>query len=200
LSRRLAMNTIGNRLSGHDRHNLHHQHVRPIALVWPIALSLCASCHRGVAVGATDAPRVTVATPVPRFPAAMQAANVDGDVRLVLPIDATGTPQPAGVRLIGEYHSLFRSAVLDAVSQWRFAPAQRDDRAVPDSIRVHWAFVIASKDCPPPAFPAIRCGISASDTAALGAAQRSSLDMVAPGRLEGKTSACIVASRRTSCE
>ena len=130
----------------------------------------------------------------------MQAANIDGDVRLVLPIDATGTPQRSGVRLIGEYHSLFRSAVLDAVSQWHFAPAQRDDRAVPDSVRVHWAFVITGKDCPPPAFPVVRCGSVAPDTAALGAPQRSSLETAAPGRLEGKTSACLVASRPSSCQ
>lgn len=173
--------------------------MRPIALVWPIALPLCAACHRGVPLGAAEAPRVTLATPVPRFPPALQTANVEGDVRLVLPVDETGTPQRSGVRLIGNYHSQFRSAVIDAVSQWRFAPAQRDDGAVSDSVRVHWTFVISNEDCPPPAFPVMRCGSTAPDTAALGAPQHSRLDTSAPRSLEGRTSACPVASRRSNC-
>jgi hypothetical protein len=103
------------------------------------------------------------------------------------------------MRVRNDPHRLFRSAVVSAVSQWRFAPARRGGYAVADSIMVRWQFVLDKSGCPPLVRPPPPCATSISDTAALRAPQHSSFESVSPGRLEGKTVACPVPTDWVRC-
>ncbi|MDQ3280533.1 MAG: energy transducer TonB [Acidobacteriota bacterium] len=65
----------------------------------------------------------------PRYPAAYRHAGISGVVVVQAAIDATGGV--TDVRLLKSLVPEFDEAALDAVRQWKFAPATREGKAVP---------------------------------------------------------------------
>ena len=157
------------------------------------------ACYHPSAHQPATPPHIVSATPAPVFPRELQRANVEGDVELVIAIDSTGRLDPASTHVVRSPHELFRLSAIAAVERWRFEPARRDGRATTDSVRVRWRFALDGQDCPPPAFPPSRCGESTSDSAALGARQRSALQPSDGNLLAGRTVACPVATEATEC-
>lgn len=164
-----------------------------------LLLALCLGCYRPNPDEAARPLRVKRVTPAPVFPWPLHAANAEGEVQLLLPIDAAGRPDTVHMRVRGDPHRLFRSAVVTAVSQWRFAPARRGGYAVADSLTLRWRFVLDQSGCPPRVRPPPPCVAPISDTAALRAPQHSTFESSSPGRLEGKTVACPVPAEWVRC-
>jgi TonB family protein len=166
-------------------------------------LSTCAAataaCYHPSAHQPATPPHIVSATPTPAFPAALQRANVEGNVELVIAVDSSGRLDPASTHVVRSTHELFRLAAISAIERWRFEPARREGRAAADSVRVRWRFALDDRDCPPPAFPPSRCGESVSDSAATGAPQRSALEPSDGNLLAGRTVACPVAVEATEC-
>ncbi|MFI5227929.1 MAG: energy transducer TonB [Gemmatimonadales bacterium] len=144
-------------------------------------------------------PRVVSAMPAPAFPVALQRANVEGEVELVVAIDSAGEIDHSATHVVHSPHELFRRAAMNAVERWQFEPARRDGRATADSVRVRWRFALTDRNCPPPAFPPMTCGTSVGDTAATSAAQHAALEPADGNLLAGHTIACAVATERTDC-
>ena len=72
---------------------------------------------------ASDIPvPVTVVAP------AVQAYDIGESVQVLFTVDASGQPQAIAVQAASDRD--FAQAVADAVSQWRFTPAQRDGAPV----------------------------------------------------------------------
>jgi TonB family protein len=168
---------------------------------WGLCTSAAAvaACYHPSAHQPATPPHIVSATPAPVFPTALQRANIEGDVELVIAVDSMGGLDLASTHVVHSAHELFRRAALSAVERWRFEPARRDGRGIVDSVRVRWRFALDDHDCPPPAFPPSRCGESASDSAALAAPQRSTLEPSDGNMLAGRTVACPVATEATEC-
>jgi len=168
---------------------------------WGLCTSAAAvaACYHPPAHQPATPPRIVSATPAPIFPQALQRANVEGEVELLIAVDSTGRLDTASTHVVHSAHELFRRAAISAVERWRFEPARRDGRATTDSVRVRWRFALDDRNCPPPAFPPSRCGESSADSAALGAPQHSALEPSDGNLLAGRTVACPVATEATEC-
>jgi TonB family protein len=162
-------------------------------------VALAAACYHSSPHQPAAPPRVASANPAPAFPLALQRANVEGEVELVVAIDSTGEIDHSATHVVHSAHELFRLAAMNAVERWRFEPARRDGRAMADSVRVRWRFALTDVNCPPPAFPPATCGTSVADTAATRALQRAALEPADGNLLAGRTVACAVATERTDC-
>jgi TonB family protein len=89
-----------------------------------------------VANGVTP-PRV-IKSPEPKYPEFAEEKHIRGTVMLWLIVNSQGSPEQIKVqRALG--HGLDQSAV-DAVSQWKFAPATKDGAPVPVIINVEVNF------------------------------------------------------------
>lgn len=88
-----------------------------------------------------ELPREAPNNPGPRYPAAALAARQQGRVQLRVRITAAGTVESATVAQSSGFPLLDRSA-LEAVSAWRFTPAQRAGVAVPFEVLVPILFRI----------------------------------------------------------
>jgi protein TonB len=164
-----------------------------------IGVVVAAACYHSSPHEPAAPPHVASATPAPTYPAALQTANVEGEVELVIAIDSTGEIDHSTTHVVHSAHELFRLAAMNAVERWRFEAARRDGRATSDSVRVRWRFDLTDRNCPPPEFPPATCGISVNDTTAIHAPQRTSLDPADGNLLAGRTVACAVATERTDC-
>ncbi|MDB4917216.1 MAG: Gram-negative bacterial tonB protein [Gemmatimonadetes bacterium] len=163
---------------------------RRLPATWLTTLLLGAACYWRSAPD-TDAPGIVATVPMPGFPAMLHSANVEGEVRVVVPVDANGNPDRRAARVIRSSHELFSLAVMNAVAKWRFEPRRRDRQGVADSVTVHWMFVLNRKDCP--GVPESVCRRTAKDdSAALATPQRTSLGKAGRGAVEGMTTACLL--------
>jgi len=73
------------------------------------------------------------ACPAPAYPARERLLRREGTVRLLLSVLADGTVEEAGVETSSGSDPL-DAAALEAVRRWRFEPARRGGRAVPDLV------------------------------------------------------------------
>ena len=60
----------------------------------------------------------------PRYPATLQSAGLEGDVRAQFVVDTLGRVERGSVRVLDTTHELFASAVRDALTRARFKPAE----------------------------------------------------------------------------
>lgn len=60
----------------------------------------------------------------PRYPEALRSAGVDGRVLVQFAVDTTGRVDMASVRVLESTHDLFSRAVRDALTSFRFRPAE----------------------------------------------------------------------------
>jgi len=88
-----------------------------------------------VAEQSVDGPARLVRGVAPSYPEAARAAGIEGDVRLELVVSTSGAVESARV-VRGVGHGLDEAAV-QAVRQFRFAPATRERRAV--RVRMGWS-------------------------------------------------------------
>ncbi len=75
--------------------------------------------------------------PLPRYPEALLADKVEGDVIARLQIDSNGRVTDASiVAHQGQQDPLLDEAALEALLQWRFRPALRDGQAIASVVQV----------------------------------------------------------------
>lgn len=78
-----------------------------------------------------DVPIVAIpGTGNPRYPTALQAAGLEGDVRAQFVVDTLGRVERGSVRMLDASHELFASAVREALTRARFKPAEAGGRRV----------------------------------------------------------------------
>jgi TonB family protein len=67
---------------------------------------------------------VMVSPPVPRYPAALQTAGIDGRVDLEFVIDTAGRVEPSSLRVLESTHPAFEAAAREALARASFRPAR----------------------------------------------------------------------------
>ena len=73
---------------------------------------------------------VMVSQPVPRYPAPLQAAGIEGRVALEFVIDTAGRVEPASLRVLESTHPAFETAAREALARASFRPARLGPRPV----------------------------------------------------------------------
>jgi len=68
---------------------------------------------------------------VPRYPEALRSAGVEGTVIVQFTVDTTGRVDMNSLKILSSTHDLFTAAVRDALTRFRFKPAEVDGRRVP---------------------------------------------------------------------
>ncbi|HEX2717593.1 MAG TPA: TonB family protein [Gemmatimonadaceae bacterium] len=100
--------------------------------------------HGGAWSDATvDEPPRAVREIVPRYPEALRAAGVEGEVVVMFVIDTTGRARQESLRVISASHEQFATAVMATLRDARFAPGRVNGRAVPTLVQRSFRFAIA---------------------------------------------------------
>jgi TonB family protein len=96
-----------------------------------------------------------------RYPAALQAQNVEGKVTAQFVVDTTGRAEMSTWKVLESSHDLFSFASRDAVRDAQFVPAEVAGRKVRQLVQLPLAFSLeggsaspAAQPLPYPAFPA----------------------------------------------
>ena len=85
------------------------------------------------------------------YPRVLALANAEGEVFVELRIDTTGRLEPRSLRVLSDpLHDIALSAVRAAVQTWRWSPALRGGRRVPEVKQYRFTFHIsrAAGPCP----------------------------------------------------
>jgi TonB family protein len=80
--------------------------------------------------------------PVPRYPATLRAARIEGSVQARFVVDTTGRVVMTSVIVDGADHPLFAEAVLEVLRRARFTPAELRGRKVQQLVVQPFVFVI----------------------------------------------------------
>lgn len=100
--------------------------------------------HEGAWSDATvDEPPRPVREIVPRYPEALRAAGVEGEVVAMFVIDTAGRVRQESLRVISASHDLFASAVMATLRDARFAPGRVNGRAVSTLVQRSFRFALA---------------------------------------------------------
>jgi len=73
---------------------------------------------------------VMISQPLPRYPAPLQAAGIDGRVVLEFVIDTAGRVEPASLRVLESTHPAFDASAREALARASFHPARLGARPV----------------------------------------------------------------------
>lgn len=76
----------------------------------------------------------------PKYPPSLRAAQVPGDVIVVFVVDTAGLPVVTSARILKSNDALFTDAVLAALPDLRFVPAEIDGRKVRQYVQQPFAF------------------------------------------------------------
>lgn len=93
-------------------------------------------------VSEVDDPVTTVLIPAPRYPAALRAAAIDGEILAQYVVDTTGRIQPGSWKVLRASHDGFREAAREAVEAGRFKPARIAGRPVRQLVQQSIRFTI----------------------------------------------------------
>ncbi|HKP28000.1 MAG TPA: energy transducer TonB [Gemmatimonadales bacterium] len=85
---------------------------------------------------------VPVLIPAPRYPAALRAAAIEGEVLAQYVVDTTGRLEPGSWKVLRASHDGFREAAREAVEAGRFKPARIAGRAVRQLVQQTIRFAI----------------------------------------------------------
>jgi TonB family protein len=97
----------------------------------------------GVGRAVVDREVVPFATnPVPRYPAELRAARIEGEVLARFVVDTTGRVRMESVIVDASPHPKFTDAVVDALRRARFQPAEYRGRKVPQLVSQPYLFVL----------------------------------------------------------
>lgn len=81
----------------------------------------------------------------PRYPEVLRQGNVDGRVLIRFTVDTLGRIDPSTVQVLSETHSLFTRAVRDALSGFRFKPAESNGKKVPALAEMPFEFSLTRR-------------------------------------------------------
>lgn len=79
-------------------------------------------------------PPQVISTPMPKFPPGLSALSLAGQVTARFLVNEEG--HPVNIQVANAAHPQLAQAVVDAISTWKFRPAERDHQAVPMNIQV----------------------------------------------------------------
>jgi protein TonB len=79
-------------------------------------------------------------SPAPRYPAALRAAGIEGEVVAVFVVNERGRAELETLRFTRSDHSLFEAAVKDALSALRFVSAEVGGRKVRQLVQMPFVF------------------------------------------------------------
>jgi protein TonB len=85
---------------------------------------------------------VAVLIPAPRYPAALRAAAIEGEILAQYVVDTTGRIQPGSWKVLRASHDGFREAAREAVEAGRFKPARIAGRPVRQLVQQSIRFTI----------------------------------------------------------
>ena len=89
-----------------------------------------------------DEPVTAVLIPAPRYPAALRAAAIEGEVLAQYVVDTTGRVEPGSWKVLRATHDGFREAAREAVDAGRFKPARIAGRPVRQLVQQTIRFTI----------------------------------------------------------
>jgi TonB family protein len=89
-----------------------------------------------------DAYMNLIKTVQPRYPESLRQSGVDGRVLIRFTVDTLGRIDQSSVQIVSETHSLFSRAVREALSGFRFRPAESNGRKVPALAEMPFEFAI----------------------------------------------------------
>ena len=102
-----------------------------------------ASTHSETYLAAeVDEAVVAVLIPAPRYPAALRAAAIEGEILAQYVVDTTGRIQPGSWKVLRASHDGFREAAREAVEAGRFKPARIAGRPVRQLVQQSIRFTI----------------------------------------------------------
>jgi protein TonB len=81
-------------------------------------------------------------TATPRYPAMLQSAGLEGDVRAQFVVDTLGRVEPGSFRALESTHDLFAAAVREALGRARFKPAEAGGHKVRQLVEQTFTFRI----------------------------------------------------------
>ncbi|HXT18052.1 MAG TPA: energy transducer TonB [Gemmatimonadaceae bacterium] len=81
-----------------------------------------------------------VSSAIPRYPERLRNAGVEGSVLVQFVVDTTGRIDMSSIKVIASTHDQFTAAVRDALSRFRFRPAEADGRHVPAVAQMPFEF------------------------------------------------------------
>ena len=83
-----------------------------------------------------------VTSSIPRYPVALRQSGIDGRVLVRFVVDTTGRIEMASVQVLQSTHDLFTRAVRDALTGFRFKPAEAGRHRVPALAEMPFEFRI----------------------------------------------------------
>ena len=86
------------------------------------------------------APRAVGRLAEPRYPAALRAAGIEGEVIAEFVVDTLGRAELDGVRFPVSANPLFEPSVREALARYRFAPGEVSGRRVRTRVRLPFQF------------------------------------------------------------
>ena len=87
-------------------------------------------------------PRIIGNPPLPRYPNALRASEVTGNVVARFVVDTLGRAEMDGVVIVEATHSLFADAVKSALEAYRFSPGEVAGRKVRTMVQVPFTFAL----------------------------------------------------------
>ncbi|MFN2397581.1 MAG: TonB family protein [Gemmatimonadaceae bacterium] len=92
----------------------------------------------------SDRPAIALpGSPQPRYPQMLRSSGIEGRVIAEFMVDTTGRAEMSTFRALTSSHSLFTSAVRDAISRTRFASAEEDGKPIRLLARQEFTFELA---------------------------------------------------------
>jgi TonB family protein len=85
----------------------------------------------------------------PLYPPMLRDAKVEGEVLVQFVVDTSGNPVMNTFRILKSYHALFTSAVLQALPQMHFSPAELGGRKVRQLVQMPFQFNMTRDSTPP---------------------------------------------------
>jgi len=78
----------------------------------------------------------------PRYPEALRQAGIEGSVLVRFVVDTLGRIDPASVQILSSTHDQFTRAVRDALSGFRFRPAESNGKRIPALAEMPFEFKV----------------------------------------------------------
>lgn len=84
-------------------------------------------------------------TPPPRYPDALRASAIEGEVSMQFVIDTTGRVDPASVKVLASSHELFTESARAVLARLRFRPAEVGGRKVRMLVQQPFNFALSTE-------------------------------------------------------
>lgn len=99
-----------------------------------------------LSAGEVDHPVVLLPrSPLPRYPDMLRTSRLEGGVRVIFVVDATGRVEMESVRIVEASHPAFAEAVRSVLPRMRFRPAQAGNRRVRQLVEIPFGFTLTGR-------------------------------------------------------